>query len=160
MAGDGVACSNQLIKFPLLLLSWCDIGGYTEIMKLIESKEGDVMAAPSFLLPLAYSRPQQAPGVQHFAVETQILGRREEGDGWNPKSKSKQVAQLWQFPATSVPLQPPWKIRWKIRKKTTSIFLWAEKHLGPAQHQRAAVRGWWCSGSFWTWWTLFHSLHH
>lgn len=81
MAGDGVACSNQLIKFPLLLLSWCDIGGYTEIMKLIESKEGDVMAAPSFLLPLAYSRPQQAPGAQHFAMEIQILGRREEGDG-------------------------------------------------------------------------------
>lgn len=81
MAGDGVACSNQLIKFPLLLLSWCDVGGYTEIMKLIESKEGDVMAAPSFLLPLAYSRLQKAPGDQHFAMETQILGGREEGDG-------------------------------------------------------------------------------
>lgn len=50
-------------------------------MKLIESEEGDVMAAPSFLLPLAFSRLQKAPWVQHFAMETQILGRREEGDG-------------------------------------------------------------------------------
>lgn len=36
MAGDGVACSTPLTTFPLLLLSFCAIGSYTQIMKLIE----------------------------------------------------------------------------------------------------------------------------
>lgn len=94
MAGDGVACSNQLIKFPLLLLSGCDIGGYTEIMKLIESKEGDVMAAPSFLLPLAFSRLQKPPGVQRFAMETQILGRREMDETPNPNPNSSSIVTI------------------------------------------------------------------
>lgn len=86
MAGDGVACSNQLIKFPLLLLSWCDIGGYTEVMKLIESKEGDVMAAPSFLLPLAYSGLQKAPGFSTLLWRHRSWGegRREMDETPNP----------------------------------------------------------------------------
>lgn len=141
MAGDGVACSNQLIKFPLLLLSWCDIGGYTEVMKLFESKEGDVMAAPSFLLPwlIPGSRRHQGSALCYGDTDP-----GEEGDGWNPKSKSKQAVQLWQFPATSCVSSLPGKLG-ENKEGNNIHFSLSWKNLMPAQDQRAAGSRWRCS---------------
>lgn len=113
-------------------------------MKLIEGKKGDVTSAPSFLLPLAYLRLQQLPGVQHFAIETKKMG------------KIKLIVH--EKPAH---LQHPLKMRIKMWMKTNPLVFLRLKdleHFGAGHRDAVTKRR--CSDRFQTRRTLFCSLNN